>query len=261
MGYVEFANMHKTDSKIPYMEQNGERIYFRAPNEIFQNSQCLFVEYTDIIRSPYFIFLMLMMQHPNNFSKYFNLDIFDGYGIEELSEWYIHRKYQNPLMEIMMPEVQEKMKESDLNEFMNNELKLHEDLVKLSPLLNFGNAILTVPDNIIKSTVIWYPYENTVIEDDVIETFGDKVRFVTGDLMDALETVPSDATYVFSDITNIDLLFEKHKLYLSSVIIPKEYGYNYIDEERLKIDVDEYQKDVLFKLDFFNASLEEADLE
>ena len=261
MGYVEFANVHDTDSKIPYMEQNGERYYFRAPNEIFQNSQCLFIEYTDIIRSPYFIFLMLMNQNPNNFSKNFNLDIFNGYGIEELSEWYIHRKHQNPLVELINPELREKIRTKDLDEFMNQQIKDHADLVKLSPLLNFGNAILSIPENIVKSTIIWYPFENTTIEDDIEETFGDNVKFVTGNLSDALDLVPKDATYVFSDVTNIDLLYEKKKLYLSSVIIAQEYGYNYQDSERLKIDTDEYQKDVMFKIDLFNASLEEANLE
>lgn len=259
MGYVKLANIHETDSQVPYMMQNGEKIYFRSDDMMFQNAHCLFIEYTDIIKSPYFIFLMLMMKNPENFSKYYNMEVFNNYGIEELSEWYIHRKHQNPLVDLITTDVRDNMDTKEFDKFINEQIIAHPLLVEKSPILNLGNSLHELSDEVVRNIAIWYPYPNKVIEKDVADTFGDKFKFVTGDLSQILDTIPSDTTYVFSDITNIDLLYEKKKLYLSSIIVPNEYGYNYIDEDTLKINTEEYQKDVVFKLDFFSAVTESDD--
>lgn len=256
MGYVKLANMHEADTKVPYMMHNGEKIYFTADDAMFQNSHCLFIEYTDIIRSPYFIFLLLMAKSPEHFSKHYDLDEFKNYGVEELSEWYINRKNQNPLLDLVTDEVKENLNPYELDRFMNDQIVEHGDFITLSPLLNLGNSLYSVTGEVVKNIIIWYPYTNKVIEQDISDTFGDKVKFMTGDLFTVLDNVPQDTTYIFSDITNIDLLYEKKKLYLSSVVIPNEYRYNYIDEDTLKIDAEEYQKEVIFKLDFFSAVTE-----
>ena len=256
MSYIKLANIHDTDSKVPYMMQNGEKVYFRSNDVMFQNAHCLFIEYTDIIRSPYFIFLTLMMKSPEKFSKYYKLDIFDNYDIEGLSEWYIHRKNQNPLVDLLTDEARETLSEEKLDEFINEQIIEHKELIELSPLLNLGNVLFNLSEEVVKSVVIWYPYKNSTIEKDIHDTFGDGVKFMYGNLFNVLDQIPKDSTYIFSDITNIDLLYEKKKLHLSSIIIPNEYGYNYINDDILKINVDEYQKDVVFKLDFFSASIQ-----
>lgn len=251
---VDLVNMHYTDTPIPYMEQNGERVYFRTPNSIFVNSSCLFIEYYDIIRSPYFMFLLMMANNPESFEKMFDVARISGFGPDALGEWYLERNHQNPFVDLVKPEILERMSVKDLDNFMNDMLE-KQDFLAQSPLLNFSKVITEIPEEVTKNIIIWYPVDNEAVENDVRDTFGERVRFVTGDLVDFIDEVPKDATYVFSDITNVDLLYEKKKLYLNSILIPSDYRYNYTDNGELKIDVEEYQKEVLFKLDFFASSI------
>ena len=251
---VDLVNMHYTDTPVPYMEQNGERVYFRSPNSVFVNSSCLFIEYYDVIRSPFFAFLLMMANNPESFNKMFDVERISGFGADELGEWYMERTHQNPFVDLVKPEILEKMSLNDIDKFMNDILE-KQDFVSQSPLLNFSKVILGIPEEVAKNIIIWYPVDNDAIENDVHATFGERVRFVTGDLIDFIDEVPKDVTYVFSDITNVDLLYERKKLYLNSILIPSDYRYNYTEDDELKIDIEEYQKEVLFKLDFFASSI------
>lgn len=257
MGSVNLVNMHETDSKVPYMMVNGEKTFFTSQDEVFLNSQCLFVEYIDIIKSPYFIFLHNLMLYPGQFSTYYELDRFKGYDIEALTEWYLNRKYQNPLMDLLKDEFRDNVPLYALDEFFNNVINDSPELITLSPLLNFSTAIKELGANktsIVKKIVVWYPYLNDAIKKDIRDNFGDNIHFVTGDLPEVLKDIPNDSTYVFSDINNISILLDENKLNLSSVVIPKDYKYNYIDNDTLKIDYKKYLDEALFKFNMFNAS-------
>lgn len=254
---VDLVNMHESDTKVPYMELDGKRLYFSTQNEMFLNSQCLFIEYTDIIKSPYIILLYMMIQNPESFEAYYEVNRFRGFDVNALSEWYTNRSMQNPFSELLLPELKKDIPLSEIDSFVNNQILAVPDLIKTSPLLNFASVVSQVPigkDGIVKKVVIWYPFENEVIRDDLYDKLGESISFVTGELENALEEVPSDSTYVFSDITNIEILIDKNKLNQSSVLIPSDYKYNYIEDDLLKIDYQKYLDESLFKLGFFNAT-------
>lgn len=257
MGKVNLVNIHESSEEVPYMMVDGKKSFFTTQDEVFLNSQCLFVEYTDIIKSPYFIFLHSLILYPNQFSEYLDIDRLRGYDLESLSEWYINRKYQNPLMDLLKDKYKDTIFPYKLDELFNNIINNYPNLITLSPLLNFSSVIkgLNINKNsIVKKIVIWNLYPNDIIRKDIRENFGDNIHFVTGELYDVLKNVPDDSTYVFSDISNISVLLDSNKLNLSSVLVPKEYKYNYIDNNILKIDYNAYLKEALFKFNLFNAS-------
>ena len=99
--------------------------------------------------------------------------------------------------------------------------------------------------------IIWYPIKNEKVEEDVNELFGEKVQIKFGPIDEVLRKVPEDSTYVFSDITNIILLEDLGKLKYSSVVVPYNISYNMIGD-KLKINIEEYEKYNLFKFTFFN---------
>lgn len=258
MPKVDLVHMHDVDTPVPYVMQNGEKYYLTGTDMVFMNAQCLFIEYTDIIKSPYFLFLYTMIRNPEEFSKMYQMDQFRDFGVEALSEWYISRKDQNPFTDLVNPEIKGKIKSIDILKFVNAQTDQNPQFIRSTPLLNFGKALENCSKEMVKKVIIWYPFPNDSIREDLESLYGDNVKMVTGPLHEVLKDVPRDSTYVFSDITNVNVLYDMDKLYLSSIIIPEEYGYNYIENgEDLKINVKDYQDEVLFKLDFFSNSYED----
>lgn len=258
MGKIDFANVHMTDTTIPYMEINGEKILFSTQDEVFLNSQCLFLEYADIIKSPYFNFVYMIMQHPNNFSENYVTEKFLGFDPPSLVEWYINRSYQNPLMDLIRPEALEHVPAKVLDEFLNNQIEQIPSVNYTAAWLNMADVVRqlsTEKASIVKKIIIWHPYENNAIKNDISSYFGPRVHFITGDLQECLRYVPDDSTYVFSDIMNIEVILAEGKLKHCSVLVPEDYRYNFTEENKLKIDYGNYLEEELFKFGLFNATM------
>lgn len=262
MGYVELANMHEdTNTIMPYMMENNEKIYLRSNDIMFSNSRCLFIEYNDIIKSPWFMLLLTMSRIPSQFSKYFNVDRLMGLDSTGLSEWYIHRKNQNPLSDLVKPEFRNKITINYLDDMVNPIITENPDLIKLSPILNVGKTLQALPygkDSIIKKVVVWSQYDNEEIKKDLYDTFGQDINYATGNIETVLKTIPDDSTYIFSDITNISILYDINKLKYSSVIVPEEYWYNSVDDT-LKINLDAYKDACDFIYTSIYASIKPID--
>lgn len=230
---------------------------YRGIDGVFLNSQSLFCEYHDIIKSPYFLFLNLISENLELFTDKVDTTILDGLDLESLCEVYYGRKYQNVMMDIIHPNLKGKIPINVMDEFINSQLIRVPSLVSRSPILAMGRVVKELmrdkKNGIVKKFFIYNRYENSVIDDDLIDIFDEDIIFLTGELSDALKEVPEDSTYVFSDITNISVLAECNRLNYSSILIPYEYSYNKTDDGDWLIKVDEYMKNYLFKLDFFNA--------
>lgn len=252
---VKLVNLHETDSKIPYMMQDGKKMYLANSSDMFLNTASLFVEYIDIIKSPYIGYLQLLAQEPQNFDKYFDVKRLAGLDLTEVSEWYVRRRYQNPFKSLLKEEYRDKITDDDLDGIVDAISPKVPELIYDSPELNFVNTIraLHIGNNsIVKKLFIWYPGENEIIRDDIHKTL-DNAIVVTGNIVEATKDVPENSTYVFSDITNVSALQDIGKLYLSSVVIASEYRYNYNEDEELKVNYDEYLKETMFKMNLFNA--------
>lgn len=258
MGRINFANVHMTDTTVPYMEIGGEKILFSTQDEVFLNSQCLFIEYADVIKSPYFNFVYMIMQHPDNFSENYVTEKFLGFDPTSLVEWYMNRSHQNPLMDLLRPYALEHVPARVLDEFLNNQIEQIPSVNYTAPWLNMAEVVKqlsTENASIVKKIVIWHPYENSVIQGDVKSYFGPRVQFLTGELSKCIHYVPEDSTYVFSDIMNIEIALTEDKLKQCSVLIPEDYRYNFTEDDKLKIDYEGYLEESLFKFGMFNATM------
>lgn len=239
-----------------------EKMLYRAYDGLFMNSKVLFVEYTDIIRAPYLILLKLLSSSelPNGgLKKPFDISPIKGLTSEELVLWYYQRKDQNPLVDLIPKDQLSQIKLSDIDAFMERQIESNPEVVDVAFPLNFTDVIgnLFLGENQIADRVlIYHPIDNPVIRADVEKTFHDMpVEFVYGDIGQIIKDFkPATATYVFSDVTNITVLADMGKLEQSSILVPAEYSYNFNEEGEWKIDFGAYQKDTIFKIDFFYAT-------
>jgi hypothetical protein len=231
-------------------------------DSVFLNSKSVFVEYADLVRPIYITILKTLSvgepikEYPNftlNFSEII------GMSDEELDDWYVTRPYKNLLMNFVLVEDMDNVRMNDLEMILNKNIELVPEILKIATPLSVVQAlkILFGTDNgLSKKAIIWYPYHNKAILEDIRELFSDISQFVEvkmGPIESALAEVPDDSTYIFSDITNVGVLEDVGKLDYSSIIVAEEYGYNVEDGEFI-VDIDKLKEKHIFKFDRFFAT-------
>lgn len=238
----------------------SEKMIIRSSDSVFLNSKCVFVEYIDIIKSPYFLFLYAISSSDD---KKILKEPFDMEPIrnikdpDELATWYYCRRNQNPLFDLI-PDSRISVTNFDkVDEFIDAQLRENEILITGSSPLNFVEVIkkLMTDSILVPKVIIWYPYNNPNIRKDIKELFENSyVEFVYGDISKCLKDIPQDSTYVLSDITNLIVLEELGKLDMSSILLPVDFKYNLDEEEKSLIDLDQLQNDHIFKINHFVAT-------
>lgn len=239
----------------------NEKMMIRSTDSIFLNSKSIFVEYIDIIKSPYFLFLYALMSAEDKVLKEpFDTEILKSLeSIEALSEWYYCRHSQNPLIDLIPEENISFTNFDKVDEFMDLQLRESDVIIKGSSPLNFVNVInrLMTDSLLVPKVYIWYPYDNPNIGEDVRTLFkNEDIEFMHGNIGRCLKEIPQDSTYVFSDISNILVLEELNKLDMSSILIPVDFAYNLDEKKELLLDIDGLQKDHVFKINKFVATAE-----
>ena len=237
---------------------NHEKAKIRAYNGVFLNSKGIFIEYADIIKSPYFMIIVVLSALGKELPSPFEISPILSKELDELTEWYYMRKNQNPLLDLIEEEASANIKIKDINQYINNQIT--EEIVKASNELNMVNVInrlYGLHNELAGIVYVWYPYENAAIDDDIRKTLNsvEHINILHGDIVEALKKVPNDSTFIFSDVSNINALEYAGKLDFSSILIPVDYQYNFVDGEWL-IDFEKLAKDHVFKLNKFFASIE-----
>lgn len=225
-------------------------------DSMFMNANTLFIEYNDIIRPIGFLVSIFLNRIKKDYNGLFDLSPIDGLEYDGIWEWYINRKNQNVIYELLSKENKNSIPFHKLDEIESTVIdSIEHELFHIIPELAFcqtlNNLIKIADENLIKHIIIWYPIKNEKIQEDVKELFGEKVQIKFGPIGEVLRKIPEDSTYVFSDITNIILLEDLDKLKYSSVVVPYNISYNMIGDN-LKIKIEEYEKYNLFKFTFFN---------
>ena len=240
------------------MNEQGKKVFITY-DSVFLNSDSLFIEYNDVIKSPFFTFL-LSAQNNEDFNTLFDTTPIKGLNKMELYEWYQYRNDQSLFLSLeMQPEVKELFNSDDLiktwcNEYLYGLLDSHPELVEFDTTHIFVNTLT----NIMKTTMVnkyyvYTPIYSKSIENDLHKLFNKEIIYVHGNLVDVLKenNISSNSTFVFSDIKKLIDLKEANILNGSSILIADKYGYNYKYKE-LVIDVNEVCNGHIFKLNFFN---------
>ena len=226
----------------------------RTTDTMFLNSKCIFIEYYDVIKVPWFILLSSL----GNSSRLREIvDISPIYGLNNsaLYEWYVNRTDRNffKCFKTNTPDG------FDLDELLHT-LSYNEAFYTDYSEINFSDVLLyLITSKMVKDVKIYTEDYNEHVEHDLRLNWGDEVEYVYGDLKEVLEDIPDDSTYIFSDIFKLITLDECGKLPYSSICVAGDYDYNYTYDEngirKLAVNVDYLIENNVFKISYFNAML------
>lgn len=232
-----------------------KKMVFVRNDKIFQNSKCMFIEYHDIIRAPWFN-VLAAIQHNKTMNEHFidNTEI-RNLNIDELFEWYTNRKFINIYDNLPCRNLG-KEKGLTKEQLLHSQINSTLDIATTVPL-RFLSILNGLPkkEPLVEQFIIYTEHHEAGIErtiPDNIPVKG-KVEYCWGDLKEVLEDVPKDCTFVFSDIEKIQKLADLDRLNYTSVLIPKKYRYNYTleDPKTPKVDIEALQGDHIFKFHWF----------
>lgn len=230
-------------------------------NSPFLNSDSLLVEYDDVLKSPFFIFL-LSIKDNEALKILFKLTELEDLDIDSLYEWYLNRKNKNIFK--CLP-----LNDGILESYFDNDMETFEiwcdktlyELIDQNPYfveydsdLNFMSSFhKLLSGSLVKKYYIYTRYFSNAIKEDIERLFGERIKYVYGNLEDIIKVnnITSNSTFIFSDIKNILSLKNANVLQYSSVIIADKYGYNYKDNKDI-INIDDLLNSYTFKLDFFD---------
>ena len=218
---------------------------------IFYNSECLFVEYNDIINCPWYI-LLCFVKDNEGVKAMFDTSEIDDLNYEELMEWYVYRRYRN--IYANLPLKGSTMSQEDLDNFLYEQMKFSNTFYNLDIGLTFGVTLDFAAQQkmLIKKIVIYSEYMNDFLRSEIHGRYPN--AFIeSGDFRKVLQSIPTDTTFIFSDLNKVNILAEEKHLDYASIAICDGWRYNLLPHDKTKYvaDLEELAKKFTFKIDFF----------
>ena len=250
-------------SRLEQNLQNGHdprNAIFRANNKnFFTNSECVFVEYCDGVKLPWFVLLTFMQRSPS-IGELFDMDQILCLDENGLLEWYLNRRHRNPLYDLCKFDVDsEDLSEREV-EFLNDLDELLDEWCNVKDVYDIELTTNITPllqhiayTKLVKQIVVYHPTENKFIEEDVKELFGPLAELKTGDINDVISELPTDTLYIFSDAENISVLEDVKGLDYSAILAVQDYKYNWTDDNVYLVNFEELEKQYVFKYGFIIA--------
>lgn len=223
---------------------------------VFLNSECLFVEYHDIIKMPWYV-LMTIVHQNEKLLPLINIKTISGLDDTGMLEWYCNRSNRNPLIDIASAPLDKVDYDMLLDVLMTASPILYEADTEL----NGVQVIKTAIKQGLAKNVIFYSEKNEPsIDEDIERIFGksSKIEVCHGSFRKLLETkIPDDTTYMLSDFNRVITLADTGKLNYASLVLPYDYAYNFIiHDDGTKepiVDLEYLGKENVFKVAYFNA--------
>lgn len=242
-----------------FIKNDGVKKVIITYDSVFLNADSMFIEYNDVIKSPFFAFI-LSAQENEYLSKIFDISLIHGLSKEELYEWYICRNDQSLFLSLPLhPEMREVFKTEEMlrtwgDEYLYKILDSHPELVEYDTRHVFINTIQKIMNTkLVDKYYIYTPVYSKSIHDSIKKIFPNKISYVYGTLVDVLKDnkITSNSTFVFSDLKKIKDIKCAGILNNSSILIADRYGYNYNYKDYVIDPYDVGDGDV-FKMNFFN---------
>jgi hypothetical protein len=163
--------------------------------------------------------------------------ILERLSIFSFIEWYMKRRYVNPLCCI---DYKHQASPDELDNILSKVLNSDPSIYKLSPALNIQSLMYVYKkQSMVFPIYIYSKKEEPNILPDCKEVFsGIKIKYLYGDLKEAILKCDQNFTYIFSDIELLkDACTILHGTY-SHILLAKDFRYNYIDNcKTLKYDL------------------------
>lgn len=209
-------------------------------NMLFSGGAGMFIEYHDVVK-PVYLYAILKMKLTRD-SYGLPINILDYLSPLALVEWYTRRRYINPLKCL---DYNKKLKDDELDKLMIEILK-DESIYKIAPMLNIEKMLGVYYSQHMNFPIyIYSKYEEPYIKKDCENCFsGVEVKYVFGDLKNAMKKCGQNFTYIFSDIESMNIGAEILNGTCSHLLLTREWRYNYIDNNKtLKYNLkDMYQE-------------------
>lgn len=233
---------------------------FRTNNQnFFTNSECVFVEYCDGVKLPWFT-LLTFLQHSSPVEEIFDMDQIQCLDENGLLEWYLNRKHRNPLYDLCKFDVDGEDLSEDELKFLNGLDDLLDEWINVKDVYDIELTTNITPllqhmayGKLVKRIVIYHPTKIEFMEDDIKELIGPIAELKTGDIEDIISELPNDTLYIFSDAENISVLEDTKGLDYSAILAVQDYNYNWIDEKTYLVNFEELEKNYVFKYGFIIA--------
>jgi uncharacterized protein YjgD (DUF1641 family) len=206
-------------------------------NVFFSGGAGMFLQYHDIVKPAYLYAIVKMILTEQDFGL--PLNIIKNFSVSSLTEWYINRRYINPLRQL---DIGNMIEPSDLDDLMQHLLSTDDSIYKFSPALNVNRLFQVYRRQHMSFPVyIYSEKEEPYIRKDCESIFhGIDFKYLFGDLRDSISKCDQNFTYIFSDIELVKYACEILKGTCSHVLLAREYRYNYTDNcKTFKYDLNE----------------------
>lgn len=199
----------------------------------------MFIEYEDIVKPLGLYVIVKMMLGGESYGL--PIEILNKLTNVSLVEWYVNRRYRNPLKSL---DFLHRLDHSELDQLYRNILQSDPSLFKLSCSMNIQKLMGVYKMQHMNFPVyIYHPVELQSIKDDCGTIFsGVNLNYVFGDLKDALTKRTQNFTYIFSDIELVNQAAEILIGTCSHVILAQDYRYNRVGISKYKYDLLELAK-------------------
>ena len=239
------------------MEINNEKldlenVRFRAHERFFLNSECVFIEYSDLIKLPWFIALHFLRQS-EKLSDTFDVESLKDLDINELLMVYINRKYRN-IYQNFYKGNSDTVDLEKLDEILEAQIQTDNVFYDVELALSIPRAIsILLASKVAKRICIYHPTYNEYIEKDINETYGEgRCEFIYGDFSEVVKELPEDITFILSDAYKILTLIEIDRIEFTTVLLAAEYKYNYDENDKEIINSELLQQEHTLHFSYFS---------
>lgn len=220
-------------------------------NVFFSGGAGIFMSYHDIVKPTYLWAVIKMMMIGNELGLPF--DTLHHLSVLSLTEWYLNRRYANPLRSL---DYLGGYKPEELDELLDHILTNDASIYDLCPKMNVARLLSPYTSQHMTFPVYIYTdkFEAAVAEDCKSMFPGVPVTYVYGELEEALGRCEQNFTYMMSDIDQFTKLAKLLDGTYSHMLLASDYRYNKKPDGTFKYDLkglmDKYP---YIRIETFNA--------
>lgn len=219
-------------------------------NEFTTQDEIIFIIYDDVIKSSnQFIIKQILQKYRSHYDNYLDLSKVDKLDDKGLDLFCLKRRDKNIFHSLAKVDF-------DCNKALHEISQKFDDMYLESELLVIGKTLgMLIPQKFTKKIYIYTKEYDKRIHLDIQMTYKDmdKVNYVTGPLIDVINSIGNITSYILADIMDVTALLATDKIKYTSVLVAN-MGYNYVmidNKLMLRMDLDEFSKEKIFKFATF----------
>lgn len=194
-------------------------------NIFFSGGAGMFIQYHDIVKPVgLYVIIKMILTHQ---SYGLPIDIVKNMSILSLIEWYVNRRWKNPLKCL---DYAKKIDIDILDNLFQNILNDDPSIYQYSPSLNIEKILSVYNQQHMSFPIyIYSEKEEPYIKKDCENIFpGIEIKYIYGDLEECIKKCDQNFTYIFSDIELVKRAATILIGTCSHILIAEDYRYNYL---------------------------------